>query len=142
MNPASEMTVVDQVVLARLPVAGEKGATTTEIKKALDPLLGHRLAGAALADRLAQALAALDSAGLAHRTRKGKTERGTLTPEGEPQGPGVPRDRSLAAEDELGSDHQELPGGPRARPAHAQGQGGQGIQRCPGVQGRAAQDAV
>ena len=85
MNPSSEMTLVDQVVLARLLVAGEKGATTTELKKALDPLLGHRLAGAALTDRLAQALAALDSAGLAHRTRKGKTERGTLTPEGERQ---------------------------------------------------------
>ena len=70
-------------MLARLLVAGEKGATTTDLKKALDPLLGHRLAGAALADQLAQALAALDSAGLARRTRKGKTERGTLTPEGE-----------------------------------------------------------
>jgi len=83
MNPSSELTLVDRVVLARLLVAGEKGVTTTELKKALDPLLGHRLAGAALADRLAQALAALDSAGLAHRTRKGKTERGTLTSEGE-----------------------------------------------------------
>ena len=83
MNPPSELTLVDQVVLARLLVAGEKGATTTEIKKALDPLLGHRLAGAALADRLAQALATLDSAGLVHRTRKGKTDRGTRTPAGE-----------------------------------------------------------
>jgi hypothetical protein len=83
MNPSSELTLVDWVVLARLLVAGEKGATTTDLKKALDPLLGHRLAGAALADRIAQALATLGSAGLAHRTRKGKTERGTLSPEGE-----------------------------------------------------------
>ncbi len=83
MNEPSAIDRVDQLVLARLLVAGEKGATTSELKKALDPLLGHRFAGAALAERLAQALASLDSAGLVHRTRKGKTDRGTRTPAGE-----------------------------------------------------------
>ncbi len=83
MNEPSTIDLVDQLVLARLLVAGEKGATTSEIKKTLDPLLGHRFAGAALAERLAQALVSLESAGLVHRTRKGKTERGTRTPEGE-----------------------------------------------------------
>jgi hypothetical protein len=83
MNVPSAIERVDQLVLARLLVAGEKGATTSELKKALEPLLGHRFAGAALAQRLAQALASLESAGLAHRTRKGKTERGMLTPDGQ-----------------------------------------------------------
>jgi hypothetical protein len=83
MNEPSTIDLVDQLVLARLLVAGEKGATTSELKKTLDPLLGHRFAGAALAERLAQALVRLESAGLAHRTRKGKTERGTRTPEGQ-----------------------------------------------------------
>ena len=113
MNAPSELTLVDQLVLARLLVAGEKGATTSELKKALDPLLGHRLAGAALADRLAQALAALDSAGLAHRTRKGKTERGTLTPEGERRALeflGIDRLPPKTNWDQI---KKSLPGGPR-----------------------------
>jgi hypothetical protein len=82
MNGRNGRTIVGQLVLARLLVAGEKGATTTELKKALEPLLGHRWSGAALADQLAWALDDLDKAGLAGRARKGKTERGTLTPEG------------------------------------------------------------
>src|SRR5262245_58573120 len=82
MNEPSEMALVERLVLARLLVAGEKGATASDLKKAFEPLLGHRWPGAALAQRLARALAELESAGLAHRTRKGKTERGTMTPEG------------------------------------------------------------
>jgi hypothetical protein len=82
MNGPSVVDLVDRIVLARLLLAGEKGATTSELKKSLEPLLGHRYAGGALAQRLAEALARLESAGLAHRIRKGKTERGVETPEG------------------------------------------------------------
>jgi hypothetical protein len=77
--------LIAQLVLARLLVAGEKGVTTTELRKGLEPLLGHRFAGAALAERLAQALSDLQSAGLAHWTKKGKTERAMATPKGECQ---------------------------------------------------------
>jgi hypothetical protein len=76
------MTPVGRLVLARLLVAGEKGATTGEVAKALGPLVGHRWAGGALAGQLAETLARLESAGLIHRTRKGKTERSTLSSEG------------------------------------------------------------
>lgn len=87
-------TPVDQLLLARLLVAGDKGATGSEIKKALEPLLGHRWAGAALNERLRQSLSDLESAGLATLVRKGKTERGALTAEG--------RQRALEA---IGLDH-------------------------------------
>lgn len=73
---------VGQLLLARLLVAGAKGATATEIKKALEPLLGHRWTGAALTEQLSLALADLATTGLVTLTRKGKTERGTLTEEG------------------------------------------------------------
>ncbi|SIO23849.1 hypothetical protein SAMN05444166_3175 [Singulisphaera sp. GP187] len=73
---------VGQLLLARLLVAGEKGATGAEIKKALEPLVGHRWAGAALTEQLRQTLADFEAAGLAVLVRKGKTERGTLTTEG------------------------------------------------------------
>jgi DNA-binding PadR family transcriptional regulator len=77
-----ESSAIGPLVLARLLVGGEKGATATDLKKALEPLLGHRWAGAALADRLARALDDLEADGLIVRTRKRKTDRGTLTPEG------------------------------------------------------------
>jgi hypothetical protein len=82
MNGQTEVTPIGQLVLARLLVAGDKGATGTEIKKALEPLIRHRWAGAELTEALEQALAGLETAGLIARTRKGKTERGTLTPLG------------------------------------------------------------
>jgi hypothetical protein len=85
MNESSTMDLIGRLVLARLLVAGEKGATASELKKALEPLAGHQSPGAALTQRLGQALAELEAAGLAHRTRKGKTERGTITPEGRRQ---------------------------------------------------------
>jgi hypothetical protein len=85
MNGSSATHLIDQIVLARLLLAGEKGATTSELKKSLEPLLAHRFAGGALAQRLSEALANLESAGLASRTRKGKTERGMLTPAGQRQ---------------------------------------------------------
>jgi hypothetical protein len=85
MNGPSAVDLIDRIVLARLLLAGEKGATTSELKKSLEPLLGHRFASGALAQRLTQALASLESAALVHRVRKGKTERGMLTPAGQRQ---------------------------------------------------------
>jgi hypothetical protein len=82
MSGPNQVTPLDQLLLARLLVAPEKGATAAEIKKALEPLVGHRWSGAELVAQLDQALAELDSAGLISRTRKGKTTRGALTPEG------------------------------------------------------------
>ncbi|WP_406693977.1 hypothetical protein V5E97_23330 [Singulisphaera sp. Ch08] len=84
-NGQAASTPVGQLLLARLLVAGDKGATGAEIKKALEPLVGHRWAGAALTERLGQTLADLESAGLVSLTRKGKTERGVLTTDGRRQ---------------------------------------------------------
>lgn len=81
-NGEAASTPVGQLLLARLLVAGEKGATGAEIKKALEPLLGHRWAGAALSEELRLTLAALEAAGLVLLARKGRTERGALTTEG------------------------------------------------------------
>ena len=67
MNEPSVLTHVGQILLARLLVAGEKGATGSDLRKALEPLAGHRWAGSALAARIDQALAELVSAGLVHR---------------------------------------------------------------------------
>jgi hypothetical protein len=82
MNGPSALDLVDRIVLAGLLVAGEKGATSSQLKKSLEPLVGHRFAGGAMVQRLTQALASLEAAGLVQQTRKGKTERGTLTSEG------------------------------------------------------------
>jgi hypothetical protein len=82
MNKPSGLDLIDQIVVARLLVAGEKGATTSELKKSLEPLLGHRFAGGLMVQRLTQALASLEAAGLVHRTRKGTTARGMLTAKG------------------------------------------------------------
>jgi hypothetical protein len=76
------LDVVDQIVLAALLAAGEKGTTTGQLKKTLEPLFGHRFGGGAMAERLGQALTTLSTAGLAERTCKGKTERGTVTATG------------------------------------------------------------
>lgn len=78
-----EIAAVGRLVLARLLVAGAKGATPSELTKALEPLLKHRWAGAALAEQLARALDELGTAGLVVRIRKGRSDRSTLTPAGE-----------------------------------------------------------
>jgi hypothetical protein len=82
MSEQTALKPVEQLVLARLLVAGEKGATGNDFKKALEPIVGHQWSGAALNERLAEILTSLDGAGLILRTRKGRTERATLTPKG------------------------------------------------------------
>jgi hypothetical protein len=82
MTQHPELAKVGQLILVRLLAGGEKGATLTEIKKSLDPLLQHRWSGGARDELLDQALAHLASAGWVLRTRKGRSDRSTLTPEG------------------------------------------------------------
>lgn len=79
----SKMSPTAQAILARLLVAGSKGATGSDLKKALEPLMGHRWPGAQLADRIGEVLTELELAGLVSRVRKGKTERTSLTADGE-----------------------------------------------------------
>jgi hypothetical protein len=82
MNEPNPLTPLYQLVLARLIVAPEKGATGADIKRALEPLVGHRCSGSELVLRLELALGELESAGLVARTGKSRTKRELLTPEG------------------------------------------------------------
>lgn len=76
MNEPSALTHVGQIILARLLTAGEKGSSGSDLRKAIEPLASHRWAGAALAERIEQALAELVSAGLIQRSLMiRKTER-------------------------------------------------------------------
>ena len=84
MVQQAEIGAVEHLVLARLLAGGDKGASRSDLKKALEPLVKHRWEGSALEERLDQALGDTASAGLIERTRKArsKTERISLTPEG------------------------------------------------------------
>ncbi len=86
MNTSETYTPLEQVVLGRLLVAGEKGATPSDLKKALDPLVGHRWAGAAFTEGLRQVLGTLEAKGLTTTVRKGKSERTHLTTRGQRAG--------------------------------------------------------
>ncbi|MEO6808795.1 MAG: hypothetical protein ABI353_06755 [Isosphaeraceae bacterium] len=83
MSDQSEVTQVGLLVLARVLVGGEQGATASEIKKDLGPLLQHRWSGSALTDQLEQTFGCLVSAGLIARFRKGRTDRSTLSVAGQ-----------------------------------------------------------
>jgi hypothetical protein len=82
MTNHHEISAVGQLILVRLLTGGDKGATLTQVKKDVEPLLQHRWTGASLTDLLDTTFAQLGSAGLLNRTRKGKTDRGTLTEAG------------------------------------------------------------
>jgi hypothetical protein len=82
MYGQTEIAPIGQLVLGRLLVAGDKGATGAELKKALEPVMGHRWSGAALMDRIGQELWGLETAGLVFRAKKGRTERSALTQQG------------------------------------------------------------
>jgi hypothetical protein len=83
--PHSAEMKVGWLVLARLLAAGEKGELASKVRKDLEPLLSHRWAGAALAERLDRTLAESESAGLVARL-SGKTKKAAprivLTAEG------------------------------------------------------------
>jgi len=83
MNEPSALTHVAQIILARTLVAGEKGATVSELRKAIEPLAGHRWAGSALGERIDRALVELASAGFLQRPLLiKKSERVTITQPG------------------------------------------------------------
>ena len=83
MNEPSALTHVGRIILARLLVAGEKGASGSDLRKALEPLAGHRWAGSALGERTEQAIAELVAAGFIQRPLIiRKTERVYLTEPG------------------------------------------------------------
>ncbi len=82
MSEQTGLSPVGELVLARLLAAGDKGVTGGEIRKALEPSLGHRWTGAALRERIEATLTELATAGLVARVRKGKSVRDFLTPEG------------------------------------------------------------
>lgn len=83
MSDANEVTPVGLLVLARGLVGGEKGATASQVKKDLSPLLQHRWSGSALSDQYEETFGFLESAGLIARLRKGKTDRLTLSTAGQ-----------------------------------------------------------
>jgi hypothetical protein len=58
------LSAVGSLVLVRLLPVGEKGEAGSKVKKDLEPLLAHRWTGAALTDRIDQALAEFASSGL------------------------------------------------------------------------------
>lgn len=82
MSGQSDITRVGQLILARLLAAGEKGATWSALKKDLEPLVGHRWAGGELERQLRKEAQELEAASLVVWIRKGKTEKGMLTPAG------------------------------------------------------------
>ena len=85
MMQHSDTSAIGHLVLTRLLPSRDKGATTSQIKKDLEPLLQHRWAGAALADMLDRTLGQLDAEGLISRSRgkgRSKVERSVLTPQG------------------------------------------------------------
>jgi hypothetical protein len=81
-----EKNKLAQLVIARLLVAGEKGASGADIRKSLEPLVGHRFAGAGLVERIDATSADLEACGLVERigsgTAKRRTEKRGLTAEG------------------------------------------------------------
>jgi hypothetical protein len=79
------LSPVELLVLTRLVPAGEKGAKTADLKKDLEPLLGHRWSGTALTSVLERTLLKLSSSGLV-TTLPAKSKRSAplaqITPEG------------------------------------------------------------
>jgi hypothetical protein len=85
MTEPIPVSPIDLLVLTRLLPAGEKGAKTADIKKDLEPLLGHRWSGTSLTSVLERTLLKLSSSGLVTMPQA-KTKRSAplvqLTPEG------------------------------------------------------------
>jgi hypothetical protein len=73
MTEPSSLSPIEALALARLLLAGEKGAKVSDLKKDLDPLLGHRWSGGELAAVLERVLIKLVSLALAaHQPAKRK----------------------------------------------------------------------
>jgi hypothetical protein len=65
MTEPSSLSPIESLVLARLLLAGEKGAKTGDLKKDLEPLLGHRWSGGELTTVLERTVIKLVSIALA-----------------------------------------------------------------------------
>jgi hypothetical protein len=85
MTEPLQLSPIEALVLARLLTLGEKGAKTAQVRKDLEPLLGHRWSGNALTAVLDRTLIKLSSAGLV-AMQPAKSKRAAplvqLTPEG------------------------------------------------------------
>jgi hypothetical protein len=85
MTEPLPLSPLEVLVLTRLLPAGDKGARIADIKKALEPLLGHRWSGTALTSVLERTLLKLSSSALVIMP-PAKTKRSAppahLTPEG------------------------------------------------------------
>jgi hypothetical protein len=83
-----KLSAIGALVLTRLLPVSEKGETAAKIRKDLDPLLGHRWSGTALAERVERALGELEATGLVTFLR-GKTKKSApkvaATPDGRRQ---------------------------------------------------------
>ena len=75
MNDPQTIPPAHVVVLSRLLTGGAKGATSTQLRKDVEPLLGS-------AEALERAVAELSAAGLVVRDLKGKAGRASLTEAG------------------------------------------------------------
>ena len=74
----SPLSPVDSLILARLLVAGDKGARAADLRKDLAPLLGRRWPGAALTSVVDRALVKLGAGGMVVQS-PGKTRRAAPT---------------------------------------------------------------
>lgn len=83
MSDQNQVTQIGLLVLARLLVGSEEGATASQIKKDLSPLLQHRWSGSALTDQFEETFGSLESDGLIIRLRKGRSDRSSLTTAGQ-----------------------------------------------------------
>lgn len=72
------LTPVDSLILARLLVAGDRGAKATDLRKDLAPLLGRRWPGGALTSVVDRALVKLGAGGLVIQS-PGKSRRAAPT---------------------------------------------------------------
>lgn len=77
-TPESSPPPVESLILARVLLAGVKGAKAADVRKDLDPILGRRWPGAELASVVDRALIKLAAAGLVVRA-EGKTARAPAT---------------------------------------------------------------
>lgn len=87
MTQSAELIAIGHLVLTRLLVAGEKGATLPQIKKDVSPLVEHRWTGPDWSELLERSLEALESEGALRRIKplRGKTDLFRPTAEGTQQ---------------------------------------------------------
>ena len=143
MTEPSSLSPIESLVLARLLLAGEKGAKAADLKKDLEPLLGHRWSGGELTAVLERTVIKLVSLALAaYQPVKSKKAAPAvaLTDERPPDRTRLPEGRSAShqAETNVGQPQEIAASGPRAGACRA------GWSACQGRQAErgSAQDPV